>query len=300
MKRIFIGGLGRSGTTIALNALYRHEAVYAVPIETKFLVEEDGFADLIAAMTDRFSVAGAAAARQRFEHLMRRQVPGLDDSKFRQQHTLSTCVFQDYDAALDGFISLIQRRRYFPHREPLLAATRRFVADTFDGETIRSDKAVWAEKTPSNIWRIPFLRELWPDCIFVHALRDPRAILLSLRRLGWLPPTMLHAVTIFQGDVAALLEVRRRYRGDPRFIEMRLEEVVADTQGTLGRLAAALGIAQFDAEAAAAVTASMARYYASRVPAENQLSPDDRDLMVEVLRPAVIELGYPSDWEGSH
>jgi hypothetical protein len=41
----------------------------------------------------------------------------------------------------------------------------------------------------------------------------------------------------------------------------------------------------------------MASYYASRAPAEDQLSPDDRDLMVEMLRPAAIELGYPSDWE---
>ena len=39
MKRIFIGGMGRSGTSILLHALYCHDAIYAVPIETKFLVE---------------------------------------------------------------------------------------------------------------------------------------------------------------------------------------------------------------------------------------------------------------------
>ena len=59
MKRIFIAGLGRSGTTITLSALYHHHQVLAFPVETKFLVEEDGFSALISAMTSDFSVAGA-------------------------------------------------------------------------------------------------------------------------------------------------------------------------------------------------------------------------------------------------
>ena len=106
MKRIFIAGLGRSGTTITLSALYHHHQVLAFPVETKFLVEEDGFSALISAMTSDFSVAGAGVALERFQKLMRQQVTGLEDSKFKQQHELPIAMFTNYEAALDEFLSL--------------------------------------------------------------------------------------------------------------------------------------------------------------------------------------------------
>jgi hypothetical protein len=294
MKRILIGGLGRSGTTITLNALYRHAEIYAVPIETKFLVEEDGFADLVSALTDRFSIGGATAACQRFEHLMRRQVTGLEEGKFRQQHTLSSEVFHNYEAALDAFLSTLSRR-HFPHPAPLMQAVRTFIAATFEAETRRSGKAAWAEKTPANVWRLGFLRALWPDCWFVHAVRDPRAVLASLMRRRWMPREMLPAAVMFEGHLAALCEVRRRHAQDPRFIEMRLEDLVADPAATLDRLASRLALTPFGAEAVAALREAMDAYYEAAMPDE-PASQGDHALMVELLRPAAIELGYPSAW----
>jgi hypothetical protein len=167
---------------------------------------------------------------------------------------------------------------------------------TFDAETVGSGKAIWAEKTPSNIWRISFLRDLWAGCYFIHSLRDPRAILLSLMRRGWLPSEMLAALTIFEGDLAALLDVRRRYAGDPGFLELRLEELRQDTPGTLAKLADALDVERFDQAAVDGVAAAMDAYYGSKRPAETGFSTSDLDLMVEMLRPAAIELGYPSCW----
>jgi len=42
----------------------------------------------------------------------------------------------------------------------------------------------FAEKTPSNCFRIPFIREVFPDARFVHLLRDGRAVAVSAR-LQW-------------------------------------------------------------------------------------------------------------------
>ncbi len=295
MKRIFVGGIGRSGTTIALNALHRHPDVYAVPLETKFLVEEDGFADLIHALTDGFSIAGASAAVDRFDTLMRRKVTGKDPSKFTQMHALSSDVFPAYVDALDRFVSLIHRRRYFADRAPLLAATRHFIAETFDAAARDSGHAVWVEKTPSNIWRLPFLRELWPDCFIVHAIRDPRAILVSLMEKGWLPGGVLPALTIFDGYLSALLKVRRDNRADARFLEIRLEELVAKTPRNLNALATGLGIAPFDADVVGGVEDTIARYYAGKPPSKVHLSKADTVLIDELLRPAVVELDYSPD-----
>ena len=295
MKRIFVGGLGRSGTTIALNALYRHSDIYAVPIETKFLVEEDGFADLVSAFTDRFSVPGANTAWHRFEHLMRRRVTGLEEGDFRNQHTLSSEVFSDYEAALNSFVAAIAPRRYFPHPAPLHAAVRQFIAATFDAETRRSDKSAWVEKTPANIWRLGFLRQIWPDCWFVHVIRDPRAVLASLMRRGWISPDMGPAVVSFEGHLAATCDVRRRHAEDLRFVTLRLEDLVADPVGALAQLAAKLGFAPFPPAAVAAVREAMDDYYQTAAY-ESQASAGDQALALELLRPAALELGYPADW----
>lgn len=296
MKRILIAGLGRSGTTIALNALYRHPSIYAIPVETKFLVEEDGFADLITAFTDRFSIAGGPVAFKRFNHMMRHHATGLEQSKFTGQHTLPNAIFEQYDTALDEFIRVVNGRRYFDRPEALLAATRRFVARTFDAETAKAGKTVWTEKTPSNIWRLPFLRSLWPDCHIVHAMRDPRGVLLSLMRRNWMPQDIVPALKLFEGYLQALLRVRAAHADDPRFHEIRLEDLEADTGATLARLAAGLGIEPFAPPAIAELRATIADYYASKPPGGFDYAPGDLALLEEWLMPAIIELGYPPAW----
>jgi hypothetical protein len=297
MKRIFIGGTGRSGTSILLHALYCHGDIFAVPVETKFLVEEDGFDDLITALTTRFTPTGAATAVARFRDLMFDHVTGRVDSKFLMQEHVPGEVFLDYQQALDDFMyGLNGSGRYFPDRTLPLDLTRRFIAALFDAETTRSDKSVWAEKTPSNFWRLGFLRELFPACYFVHAIRDPRAVFLSLLERRWLPEDVDEALTVFTTHIDALLRLRRVYRDRPRFIEVRLEDLVLDHAGTLDRLATALGLRPFDEDAAASVAASMDTYYAGRKQLGVTLTEQQRESIGELLLPAVTELGYPLEW----
>ena len=296
MKRIFIGGIGRSGTTITLNALYNHDHVLAFPVETKFLVEEDGFAALISALTTEFSVAGSASAIKRFENLMRNRVTGIEHSKFMLQHELPISLFNHYGEALDEFLRLVTTKYFFDDPAPLLAATRRFVNTTFDDAARAHGYSTWAEKTPSNIWRIDFLRSLWPDCHIVHCVRDPRDILLSFMQREWLPPNLLDALSIFESIASALMKVRRLHQNGRNWTELRLEGLVADTSGTMDKLASAIGIEPFQDDAKALVKDSMRAYYAEKSLPPINLTPTDRELTMNWLRPAVVELGYPENW----
>lgn len=300
MKRIFIGGLGRSGTTITLNALYNHHQVLAFPVETKFLVEEDGFAELIPALTTDFSVAAAPVAIERFEFLLRCLVTGDQPSKFTQQHDIPITLFNNYTAAVDDLLALVKSRYYFEDPGPLLAATRRFADATFDAAATAHGYSVWAEKTPSNIWKLDFLRALWPDCYIVHCIRDPRDILLSFMEREWLPSDLIQALTIFESTVAALLRVRRAQRPGPQWMEMRLEELLRDTPGTLDILATSLSLEPFREEAKQAVADAIEKYYAGKSPSSLQLTTWERDLIVNRLRPAVAELGYSENWNGPY
>lgn len=69
--RIFIGGTGRSGTTILYRALGCHENIYALPKEMRFITEPDGVMNLVDALTTRYSTNQSREAVYKFERLMR-------------------------------------------------------------------------------------------------------------------------------------------------------------------------------------------------------------------------------------
>jgi alkylated DNA repair dioxygenase AlkB len=124
------------------------------------------------------------------------------------------------------------------------------------------------EKTPENCLRVPFLRNLLPDATFVIVRRDRAATIASLVRAwrhpgfvnipalpgwprgawsfllppGWegLQPTDLEEVAAFQWDAAsAALDTADP---DRRWIEVRQEELAADSRGVLRRLEERLGL----------------------------------------------------------
>lgn len=69
--RIFVGGTGRSGTSIFYEALGCHKEIYAFPQEMRFLIDPDGLKDLVDALTVRYAPAYAREALYYFERLMR-------------------------------------------------------------------------------------------------------------------------------------------------------------------------------------------------------------------------------------
>lgn len=69
-QNIFVGGAGRSGTTILLESIGEHPDAHSFPIETRFLVDKDGLLDLFLDLSKNYSLSRARGALQRFEHLM--------------------------------------------------------------------------------------------------------------------------------------------------------------------------------------------------------------------------------------
>lgn len=293
MKKIFIGGLGRSGTTICLNALYNHPDVCAIPIETKFLVEEDSFCELIRYLTTEFAPGLAEVTFERFNHMMRTLVPGKEPSKFMHQHVLSSDVFPTYHDALDRFIGFVLHRRAFDERGPLVAATRNFINETFGHLTIISDKKHWAEKTPGNIFRTEFLRELYPDCYIIHMIRNPVDIYCSSGDKGWLSQDVSGAIVNFEGYCRALARVRAKHRDDPRFIEVKMEDFVACPPRVMQELAVRLDITPYPDKAIDSVDNKIRTYEAQKVSRYFAgLEPSQVHLMNLVLQPWAAEFGY--------
>ncbi len=190
---------------------------------------------------------------------------------------------------IEGWAGLSPRRRGYASNRLLAADAGDGVAAALrfhfaaqlrdrDGRPPPPGPVRFLEKTPKNILRVPFLREVFPDARFVVLFRDPRAVLSSMMEAwrsghfvtyrdlpGWrsLPWSLLlvdgwervdgkpledivawqwsRGMTVLLDDLEAL----------PRtaWTALRYEDLVADPQARLGGLCAELGFA-WDADIA--------------------------------------------------
>jgi len=89
------------------------------------------------------------------------------------------------------------------------------------------DKKRWAEKSPNNVFCIEEIFSLYPDAKFIHVIRDGRDVVLSLIQKRHY--SLVGAIYRWLISVEAGL----RFRGNPRYYEVKYEDLVLDTEKTL-------------------------------------------------------------------
>jgi omega-hydroxy-beta-dihydromenaquinone-9 sulfotransferase len=140
-------------------------------------------------------------------------------------------------------------------------------------------------KSPPHTCRIKVLRELFPDALFVHIVRDPYVVFPSTVNLwkslyrthGLQPPTFAGLEEQVYQTFLRMHDRLEETRGliDPkRFYELRYEDLVRDPVGQLRALYEHLGLAGFERvlPRLQSYLASVAGYETNRY----QLSPEQR------------------------
>lgn len=163
-------------------------------------------------------------------------------------------------------------------------------------------KPIWADKTPENVLRFDFACRHFPRAKFVHVIRDGRDVACSLRHRVWMklrdrsaPEAIAHCIAYW----AERVERGRCLRHDPRYIELRYEDLVADPEAAMRRLLAFLEIEWNDAvlrpdpgaaeRAAGKIdTAPVGRW-------RRELSPVERAMVSSRAGRLLIDLGYERD-----
>ena len=103
----------------------------------------------------------------------------------------------------------------------------------------------WIDSTPTNAFHMPRIERDFPDALFIHIIRDARDVALSLDSRGWIRPlpwdkkdSLLAAGLYWKW----IVRKTRRYGSllGARYMEIRYEELVRQTQASLARVASFL------------------------------------------------------------
>lgn len=98
----------------------------------------------------------------------------------------------------------------------------------------------FGEKTPHHEKRVARIGMLFPAARFIHVVRDPRDVVVSLRREEWWPWKSVQRTAVAVRKTLHRQLINERAMGD-RYMRVRYEDVVADTEGVLRRVCAHIG-----------------------------------------------------------
>lgn len=101
-----------------------------------------------------------------------------------------------------------------------------------------TDSEIWLEKTPRNIFTSHAFLNQFTGGKFIHIIRDPRDVVLSLKKRGY---TLLSAIERWMASVASV----QNLKGRDDFFEVRYEDLIYEPEKTLENICDFLGI-KFD------------------------------------------------------
>lgn len=202
---VFVVGMNGSGTTVLLDCLGRHAALYAFPRETR----------LIPYLIARQASYGDLNIDHRFRSLW--------------DEVRNLAVFRATNA--DAPVPLPENWRDYPRT---LAAILDAVFSHF---AALHGKRRWCEKTPQHVQHLLALAELFAGAKFIHVIRDGRDCAVSFHRRWKRQPEL----TIFRWKkVVTAGRAQGNRLGPDRYLEIRYEDLTAEPEPSLRRICAFL------------------------------------------------------------
>jgi hypothetical protein len=209
-RPVIIGGCPRSGTTLLRTMLHCHPEI-AIPRETRFVLE-------------------AWLRRRKFGDL-RRQANRrrLAEWIFKREKSQAKRLGLDADEAVGRLVA----------SQPTLGS---MLAAGFVMFAERQGKPRWGDKRPMYAARMAAIWDLFPNAHFIHVVRDPRACVVSLRKLGWYDGQIAPAVELWERSINAANSWRLRLAAD-QLLEVKYEDLVTQPRETLTQVATFAAVA---------------------------------------------------------
>ena len=106
------------------------------------------------------------------------------------------------------------------------AAARRFADAAFSSyvQRVRPAAARIVERSPSHVWHLGLIADVYPDAWVLHIVRDGRDVARSQVAQSWGPSELEHAARQWASSVHAARAAAPRI---PRYLEVRYEDLLA-------------------------------------------------------------------------
>jgi len=247
---IFIGGSGRSGTSLLFKLIAREDCCYSFDyLETKFIIGVDSLLDIYNSTSHNYSTGRAKLAMARFQKTMNRLKTGgvYKEKGFETLYKKNNT----YDKIVKQFIHSLQKNEvanYLPDQQ-VIQLFRNFLGNIISNLSDYGENKRFVEKTPHNILHLQFLFNLFPDMKFVHIVRDPRGVAYSLTKQNWGPEGFEQACYWLCNVYDAFLSQPEfnRLTSPANFLQVKLEALTGEwLKRTNRRLRSFLGIESFN------------------------------------------------------
>jgi hypothetical protein len=230
---LFVGGSGRSGTTIAINLLNRHSKIHAsLPREIKYLTSRSGLIDLVYGRPIGLEESATGVRNNIYARLL--PLIGRSKLKYFQQNLYGPWwsevgkkgkprgLMQGIDKQ-----TLISAEKNFLanfRSQPEVAARELFYALSA-AQVKNPDIQYFADSTPVNIMQANYLNRLFPDALFINMVRDGRDVALSVSNEKWGPSDPFKALGWWANRVLTAHKSLELVPKDQQ-ITLRLEDLV--------------------------------------------------------------------------
>ena len=232
---VFILGSGRSGTTLLASLINQFSGVH--------IAKETGYISRSLALLDTIDAAGSLPALVELANSWL-EVEGWTNRARRSEDTSSLLPLR----GLRG-------------QRPLCTMSGSLIA-CGHGTVSRHI----GDNTPSYVWAIPKIDALLPLSKYIHMVRDPRDVAASMLKMRFGANDAVTAALDWTGNLGAWLACERLVPEHRRF-EIRYEDLCADPERELKRVAVFLGISEAEVkpilDQRANGTASTAHEFAS-------------------------------------
>jgi hypothetical protein len=247
---VFIGGTGRSGTTIALNLLKDHSEFHAsLPREIKFLTTRSGALDLIFGRP--FALEETLQGIRNNCGVRVLQVLGKDQRSIFEKRLFGPWWSEMGKAgkprglvqAIDiETLTTIHQGFDSAFKDDPIVATREFFFALAHAQIKKPGARLFGDSTPVNMMNAARLHAVFPEAKFVNMVRDGRDVALSVAKEKWGPSDPYKGLTWWANRIqkasSALAGVPREKQ-----LTMRLENLAVNSrEGTYLRYLEFLGI----------------------------------------------------------
>ncbi len=199
-------------------------------------------------------------------------------------------------------LDLAEIRRRLEARPPSVQAMLEALTAT---RAAARGKPRWIEKTPSHLFHVEEIRELYPSSPVIRLVRDPRDVALSLTRVPW-------------GHSSALVnlhEVMQAYAASHSFfardrisLTVRFEDLLADPVATLSEVCTRIGErfedGMLDTSGSGRSLAGAGEWWKADASGrldrdriavwQRELEPDSARVLTLAAHHHLVEFGYPT------